>query len=56
MSEILEITKALVDFSAESSEGKEVKLYTTREEGDDFSIAAEINNVDWKSNIKEFRK
>jgi predicted helicase len=32
-----------VDFGAESSEAKEVKLYPTREEGDNLSIAAEPN-------------
>jgi predicted helicase len=30
-----------IDFGAETSEGKEVKLYPTREEGDNMSIAAE---------------
>ena len=32
-----------VDFGAESSEGKEVNLYPTREEGEGLSIAAEPN-------------
>ena len=30
-----------IDFVAETSEGKEVNLYPTREEGDNLSIAAE---------------
>lgn len=32
-----------IDFGAETSEGKEVNLYPTREEGDNLSIAAEPN-------------
>jgi hypothetical protein len=32
-----------IDFGAETNEGKEVKLYPTREEGDNLSIAAEPN-------------
>ena len=32
-----------IDFGAETSEGKEVNLYPTRQEGDNLNIAVEPN-------------